>query len=236
MAYRKIIPAAQSRELPRADFTCFDKRPVNYYRSMLIDYTETNNHQIDEAALGQYVHTAVAAERARLIELHVREQQQQFEAGLAKGREEAAAETQRATELLAEYGRLLQTEKHETTMRSEKAAIDLAFMLAEKIIGGEIALKPERVADVVKNALQQVLDCRQITLRVNAQDLEFLQNAQADLEQIVGTGRLEFQQDPDMPRGGCMINTERGTIDARLRSQLETLRVTLDDAAESAER
>lgn len=236
MPHKKIIPAVQGKALPPATFKSFDKRPVNYYRAMLIDLDAAADQPLDEGAVAAHVQAALAAEQSRLADVHARELQLNYDAGLAKGRNDATAELRRAAELLTEYAQLLQAEKAETATRAEQAALELAFMLAEKIVGGELAAKPERVVDVVRSALQHVLDCKQITLRVHPQDMDYLRQAQPDLEQIVGAGRLEFQQDPETPRGGCMINTERGTIDARLRSQLETLRTTLESATGAEDR
>jgi flagellar assembly protein FliH len=73
-----------------------------------------------------------------------------------------------------------------------------------------------------------VLNANSVTLRVHPEDLRLLEGARERLtaEGISGTP-IDFKADSTIGRGGCLIDTESGLLDARLDSQLERLRTLL---------
>lgn len=223
-----IIPASKAARLKHAIFHPFERRPVNYYRDMIVEETHPEPESLRTEEIERRIEQAVSAERARLERLSEAEARRQFEAGMARGREEAGREVRQAVELLGHYGSMLQAEKQELTARCERSSIDLAFLLARRIVDRELEVHPEAVTDVVRSALQQVLDCERVRLRVHPQDLAFIRSVQADLEtQLSGQVPLDLAPDGTVERGGCLIETERGTLDARISSQLETLRASV---------
>jgi len=132
--------------------------------------------------------------------------------------------------MLQAYGNMLQAEKRELAAKAEQSALELAFTLARKIVGDELQARPAAVGDMAKMAVRQVLDCDQIRLRVNPDDLDHLRSIQGDLESMLSKSTpLEIRPDPSVERGGCLIETERGNLDARISSQLDTLRAGLKE-------
>jgi flagellar assembly protein FliH len=78
------------------------------------------------------------------------------------------------------------------------------------------------------------MDCDQIRLRVNPDDLDHLRSIQSDLETMLSNKTsLEIRADQSVERGGCLIETERGSLDARIASQLDTLRAGLQEKSEA---
>jgi flagellar assembly protein FliH len=230
--HKRIIRAAEAKAAVPANFRSFDKRPVNYFRDVISDEERDNNALVSEQEIQARVEDALASERQKMQERSAREAQEKYKAGLAKGREEASGDFKRAAELLNEYSRILQAERKEMIERYETSAVKLAFSLAEKILGNELETNPERVATVARNAIQQVTDARQICLRVNPQDAEYLRTLQADLiSQLSTSAQLEIRGDASVQRGGCLVETENGSLDARIESQLNTLRAGLESSA-----
>jgi flagellar assembly protein FliH len=222
---RRIIPAVQAAALPPASFRPFERRPVNYFRSMITtDEEQAEVQRPSDDEVHARVAAAVNAERARQERIAQQEAQRQFQAGLAQGRSEAGGEVQRTVELLAQHVRLLQAEKHEVADRCEQSSVDLAFQIARRIIGQELELKPENVTAVVRGALEQVLDCDRVRLRVHPADFSHLRTVEEELKATLGASvQFELRSDNEVERGGCLIETEKGTLDARIASQLETL-------------
>lgn len=221
---RTLIPAAEAKQLKSATFRSFEQRPVNYYRDMFADEGHDTASRLSEDEFNARMDAILAEERERFRQTHAAEQQKQYEAGVAAGRSEGSTKIKRGMELLEEYARLLQAEKREIAGRTESNVVELAFALAGRIIGKELETKPELVVNVARGALNQVLDCERVRLRVNPEDLSFLKATEAELEAILSKRtQLEIGTDRSIPRGGCMIDTERGTLDARISSQLETL-------------
>jgi flagellar assembly protein FliH len=209
-------------------FPSFDRRPVNYFREFVADdELDANSPRADIASTAQ-TEEALRTERERWEVEHRQAAEERFQAGLQQGREESAAEFKRALELLQEYARLLQAEKQELAGRMEKNSVELAFALARKIIDTELSVRPEAVVDVARAAVRQVLDSNQVRLTVNGEDLSYLRHVREELAQMLdASAQLEIHADSKVERGGCMIETERGLLDARVSSQLETLKTEL---------
>lgn len=105
----------------------------------------------------------------------------------------------------------------------ERDVLRLAVRLTEKIIGREIARDEGAIADIVGTALRQARRDEALTVRVNPADLPATQTHR---DRIDPTGRarfLDFVTDPQVKRGGCLIESESGTIDAQLDTQLRAL-------------
>ncbi len=99
----------------------------------------------------------------------------------------------------------------------------LAVKLAEKIIGREIERDDAALADIVSAALRHARQQESLTVRVNPADLP---RVQAHRERLDPSGRARFIDlvaDPRVGHGGCVIEGESGTVDARLDTQLRVL-------------
>ncbi|WP_146974407.1 FliH/SctL family protein [Lujinxingia vulgaris] len=121
----------------------------------------------------------------------------------------------------AEYDLLLQ--------RAEPDMVRLAFQIASRLIGETLEMAPERVEQMVARSLELVRGKRQVLLRVHPDDLATLRAAEARLSYVVGGVPVHLQADEEVARGGCLIETESGQIDARLQTQLDVLQAALLD-------
>lgn len=105
---------------------------------------------------------------------------------------------------------------------TEKDLLRLAVRLAERIIGREIEKSDKTIVEIVSTALQNARQQEKLTVRVNPKDLPTLEKQTKNL----GSGRIQFIDfvaDPRVASSGCMIESEVGTIDARLETQLRVL-------------
>jgi len=233
MSMPNYIFSERGKKLPLAAFQQFENRPANYFRDVFAEEIRQGDVKLNEQEFNARVEELLAADRQQRALQHEEESRQRFEAGLAHGRSEGSAEVARAVEMLQGYGNLLQAEKRELAVKAEQSALELAFTLARKIVGDELKARPAAVAEIAKMAVRQVMDCDQIRLRVNPDDLEHLRSIQGDLETMLSNKTsLEIRADQSVERGGCLIETERGNLDARISSQLETLRAGLQEKSE----
>jgi flagellar biosynthesis/type III secretory pathway protein FliH len=107
----------------------------------------------------------------------------------------------------------------------------LAVRIAEKLLGRELALSPGAVVDVVRAALAEAAGRRELLVRVHPEDLEAVAAARARLAAALAPATLAVRADPGVSRGGCLVDTEVGTIDARLEVQLAAIEQALLGAA-----
>jgi len=100
----------------------------------------------------------------------------------------------------------------------------LAVRIAAKILGRELALDANAVTDVVAQALSHTGDPRDVVVRLNPADLEAIERGKPRLIARVKQARsLTFRGDDQVARGGCIVETELGIVDARLSTQLEAI-------------
>ncbi len=106
---------------------------------------------------------------------------------------------------------------------TEQDLLRLSVRLAEKILGREIRNDDHAIASIVSTALQNARGLEKLTIRVNPHDLPVVEQ---ELENFKTSGRrafLNFAADPRVSSGGCLIESEVGTIDAQLETQLRVL-------------
>lgn len=119
---------------------------------------------------------------------------------------------------------------------TEKDLLRLAVRLAEKIVGREIKKDAKTVVDIVSAALQNARQQEKLTVRVNPADLQLIEKERAGLAPSGRIQFVDFVADPRVATGGCLIESEVGTIDARLETQLRVLERALLSQSEGEEK
>src|SRR4051794_36106121 len=140
----------------------------------------------------------------------VREQAQMD--GYEAGRQQAIAEMHRhlgpAVQALSEALNGIQQARHVAADHVEAHAVDLALMLAEKIVAGAMDVEPERVVDIVRGALRLLTDREGVVVVVNPDDYEIVRLAHDDLcGSAGGFTALDVQSDRRVTRGGAIVRT-----------------------------
>jgi flagellar assembly protein FliH len=110
---------------------------------------------------------------------------------------------------------------------SETALVQLALESAGKIVAG-MPVTSKLVEKVVREALGQVEDKAEIIVQLHPEDLALLRKHRSTL--LKGTpddGPLRFIGSAEVTRGGCLIQTKFGLVDARRESKVEQLRESL---------
>src|SRR6185312_759066 len=100
----------------------------------------------------------------------------------------------------------------------------LGVRIAEKILGRELALQPAAVVDVVAEAMRHAGEPRELVVRCATEDLEALERGKPRLvERCRAAQAVRFVADDRVARGGCIVETELGVVDARLSTQLDAI-------------
>lgn len=110
---------------------------------------------------------------------------------------------------------------------TESALIQLALESAQKVVAG-LPIKVSLVEAVVREALSQVEGTTEITVQLHPDDLALLRKHESPLlNDSPEAGHIRFTHSPDATRGGCIVQTRFGIIDARRETKLEQLSKTL---------
>lgn len=185
---------------------------------------------LDEAAL-ERIHTEYEQKLAE-------ETRRAIETGRELGRQserEAAAEQLRQIEeaRVRQAGALLQqfAEARDHYLQSvEQEVVRLAMAVAARILRRESQMDPLLLTGAVRVALGQLSETTRVKLRVPEQDLGLWQEAIAALPNL--NLRPTVVADATMRLGDCAVETELGTVDLGIRSQLaEIERGFFDQAA-----
>jgi flagellar biosynthesis/type III secretory pathway protein FliH len=118
--------------------------------------------------------------------------------------------------------------RHADEQRAERdldRAVELAKILAERLVGEGLKLEPERIAGLAANALAETRGARNVQIAANPEDVAPLREALA----AVGHGAT-VNADASLARGSLVVHTDLGTIDAQLRPQLDRLAKALREA------
>lgn len=166
-----------------------------------------------------------AAERARRIV-----EQAQAEAAEIRARATSELDTLRAEVIadaranaaarLAAEALALQAREASADARALERNVELARLLAERLLGEALALDPARIEAIARRALTEASGARRIVIVAHPDDVPFLR---ASLE----AGRLnhvaQITENSARSRGSLRFETELGTLDAEIAPQLDRL-------------
>lgn len=99
--------------------------------------------------------------------------------------------------------------------------IKLAGRISRKILKREINSESV-VEQIIGDALSQVIAARNIMIKVNPNDLELI-DSKGELKNHVQFSKIRFEPDNSIEKGGCVIETEIGNVDARINTQIEEI-------------
>jgi flagellar assembly protein FliH len=118
----------------------------------------------------------------------------------------------------------LQCMRSEIHREIEKEVTHLALSIAKKIVCHEIKTTRETVACVAREALARVDNPGSIKIKLNPEDLRFIQETQSELNRCLDNfDDVHLEAEDSIQSGGCLIETDRGDIDARIEKQFEAI-------------
>jgi len=130
--------------------------------------------------------------------------------GLAAGRVEGEQACGRMKQLAESFSATLDN----LDFRLADMVLELALDVARQVVAGELAARPERILDVVNLALKQMAETsREARLLLNPDDAALVR---PHLDQVLDKNRLRIVEDTRIVRGGCLIETTQGDLDATL--------------------
>ena len=139
-------------------------------------------------------------------------------------RAEAEGRANGAAALAAQAIALRSRELCEAERRLDEL-VDLARALAERVLGEELGLAPERVVALARQALAEARGARHITIEAHPDDVVMLQATVATSS--VEADAVKLLANPNRAPGNLKIVTEVGVLDASLAPQLERLALKL---------
>jgi flagellar assembly protein FliH len=161
------------------------------------------------AFAGEAVTPAMEAE-AEFARLRDAARAEGYAEGLAAGRVEGEQACGRIKQLAESFDTTLDN----FDFRLADMVLELSLDVARQVVAGELAVRPERILDVVNLALKQMAETsREARLLLNPDDAALVR---PHLDQVLDKNRLRIVEDVRIVRGGCLIETAQGDLDATL--------------------
>jgi flagellar assembly protein FliH len=147
-----------------------------------------------------------------------------YDAGREEGYKEGQAEVMRLIDRLGTVVSTAVDIRDEIIRSSEKLMTEMILMIARKIIKDEIVERREVVINNIKEAIKRVKDRDRIDIRVNFADLDMTTAHKDELIKMMESlKKVNIYEDSRVERGGCIIETDVGAIDARISTQLDAI-------------
>lgn len=162
---------------------------------------------------------------AARLEAATREAAKQgFDKGREEGYKEGRSEVERLVQRLHTVLERALDKRGEILEQAEAQVVELVLLLAKKVVKVISENQKSVVVQNVAQALRKLKTKSEVIVRVNLADLEMTTEHLKDLvEMAENAKRISVVEDTTVDRGGCVIETEFGEIDARIASQLHEL-------------
>lgn len=157
---------------------------------------------------------------------------QGYAEGLKRAQEEIEADRQMALEqarIIVEDGRRI---KNEMLSNVERDMVRLVLAIARKVIVADLGVQPEAIVSIVRQAISNLDDPDYVKVYVNPEDMNILIES-LNWEGLTEIGSkeidVEVKGDKRITRGGCVIESAGGMVDAQLENRLEAIENVLLD-------
>ncbi|MEE9306380.1 MAG: flagellar assembly protein FliH [Spirochaetia bacterium] len=159
-----------------------------------------------------------------------------FGKGHAEGREEGFQEGRQEVERLVDTLQKIISaaidKRNEIIQESETQVINLVLLISKKVIKVISENQRNVVINNVVQALRKLKSRGDVVIRVNLADVELTSEHINDFMKMVENVKsVTVLEDSSVDRGGCIIETDFGQIDARISSQLHEIEEKITELA-----
>ena len=137
-------------------------------------------------------------------------------AGVEAGAKRADAMLRRLAQTLEDLAQLRRTMIRQT----ERQMAQIALTLARRVVARELSLEPDLIAAMAHVALERLGETAPATIRLNPDDYAIVAAQRGS--QWEGP-QVTVVPDPSVARGGCLVESDFGLVDASLDAQFEEL-------------
>lgn len=161
-----------------------------------------------------------------------------YRLGYEEGRKEATQELQKTYDdeikeirrLMTDFVRSIYGQLDEYKRKNKQFALRMAVAIAGKIVKHEVLLHDDVVLAQIKDALHKILGVEKIKVLVHPQDEELVRLEKSSLLASADSVReIVIEPDEKIERGGCVIESMLGNVDARISTQLKNIHDALEE-------
>jgi len=161
---------------------------------------------------------------SELAEIKKKGKEEGYETGRETGYAEGQVEVERLIEQLHAIIDKTIEKRNDIIDESETQVINLVVMIAKKVVKVISENQKNVVVNNVIQALRKLKSRGEVLIKVNLADVELTSEHIKDFMRMVENIRsVTVVEDSTVDKGGCIIETDFGEIDARISSQLHEI-------------
>jgi flagellar assembly protein FliH len=142
--------------------------------------------------------------------------------------EKVAQQMRSLTPALQAAAKQVEDAKQEWLRHWERTAIDLAAAMAERIIHGELARRPEITLEWVRESLQLAAGTGDMTIQLAPTDQSALKKQVQQIAAVFAPlANVTVTASEAISPGGCRVVTEFGVIDQQIETQIARIKEEL---------
>lgn len=170
----------------------------------------------------------VLREKANEEAILIREKAQNE--GCQEGLKKAENEIENDRQLAIKRNQMLIEEarknKLEIIRSTEADIVRLVMAVAKKVIVSEIQIHPEIIVDITRQAIEYLDHPDNVKVHVNPDEMKYLLDAiesEGLVDSIDDDVEINIKADKRISKGGCVIDSSNGSVDARYETRFENV-------------
>jgi flagellar assembly protein FliH len=140
--------------------------------------------------------------------------------GLELGNKKSLKIAENIENFLIEVNRI----KKDIIKHHEREILEIIFAIAKKIVHCQLNSDDKIIKDAVLEALNLAVEKSDLILKVNPEDLDHIEKLRPEIfTEFKEIKSVTITSDPSVTRGGCLLETPYGDVDARIETRLDKI-------------
>lgn len=172
----------------------------------------------------QHAHELVSGARAHAAQIEEEHRSAGYERGVADGRNAAQLDMEDMLSTMRGLIEMALVERHKIVEGAQAEIVRLATVIAERIVHQRVEADDQVVIEMTRAAIARLVNRETVTVRVNPADIETMRENRERIMSMNDVDHLRLIEDQRVDRGGVVLETESGTIDSKISTQLREVR------------
>ncbi len=224
---QKMLDEAQNSAdeiVKKAEETAFNQVKIQTDKAQEIKAEAEQNAQSIIQKAQEQAQEIIQKAQQEQTEIRSKSRKEGFQEGKEEGFTNGAEEADRLVERMHNILDAVMTRREEILNETEQQIIELVILMSRKVVKVISENQKNVLMNNILAALKKVKGRGNVTLRVNIQDLKMTtEHTKLFLQKIENVKNIAVLEDSSVEKGGCIVETDFGAIDARISSQLNEL-------------
>lgn len=225
----EVVFTYQPKEFPilitsvAESFVSSQDYPVNDFKISDLVAKQAGITHLEKASLDKKIE-AIALEKVKEVEERAYAEAYKLgaEEGAQKAFEHKKEEIEQNLERLKQVLDFIEGAKPRLLAENEAQLIHLVHLVASKIAMAEIENKSDLILNLLKQVIENLHGEQNVLIRLNSSDLEFVQSMlEKNKKDLSALQKLRLDIGEGVRAGGCIIETDAGSIDATIEERVK---------------